>query len=218
MLNEPWEPLNLQGNKADFLPGEKELQRTFKAELRIMEELTTEMEEGDGDLKGIQEKAHLIVEGVIKGALDSITDMQKKEAAAAARYDVPNIKWMSCEEFTISKGLIQIEAYLKTWELHESWLHWTTYLHEEEEQYCNKYHYRVRWSIPTCRKPIPRATACVYFIIVISKIKPPTLPVEVYFLVETNKLIHRPGESRFKEKWLKDVIESKISMMEGVSF
>lgn len=62
--------------------------------------------------------------------------------------------------------------FLQTWELHESWLHFTSYLYEEELKYTKRYHYRVRWSIPTCRKPIPQATANIYFVIEISKIKP----------------------------------------------
>nr|XP_014425222.1 A-kinase anchor protein 14 [Pelodiscus sinensis] len=106
----------------------------------------------------------------------------------------------------------------QTWEFHESWLHWSDYLQEEELKYSKRYHYRVRWSIPTCRKPIPRATACIYFIIEISKIKPPTLPVEVFFILESNKLIHRPGQCRVREKWLKDIIESKRILMDSITF
>ncbi|XP_008167254.3 A-kinase anchor protein 14 isoform X3 [Chrysemys picta bellii] len=106
----------------------------------------------------------------------------------------------------------------QTWEFHESWLHWSDYLQEEELKYSRRYHYRVRWSIPTCRKPIPRATACIYFIIEISKIKPPTLPVEVFFILESNRLIHRPGQCRFREKWLKDIIESKRILMDSITF
>ncbi|XP_038604212.1 A-kinase anchor protein 14 isoform X2 [Tachyglossus aculeatus] len=107
---------------------------------------------------------------------------------------------------------------LETWEMHESWLHWSEYLHEEELEYIVRYCYRVKWSIPTCRKPIPRATACVYFFIDISKIKPAWLPVEVFFILESSKYIHRPGKSRFREKWLKDVIENKIILMNGITF
>uniref|UniRef100_A0ABM5EVS8 A-kinase anchor protein 14 isoform X1 n=1 Tax=Pogona vitticeps TaxID=103695 RepID=A0ABM5EVS8_9SAUR len=170
----------------------------------------------DGDLEAIKEKALLIVTNAIQGATDAVGNLQKEEAGA--KYEVPNIAWMKCQDFTIGKGLLQIEEYMRTWELHESWLHWTNYLGEEELEYSMRYHYRVRWSIPTCRKPIPRATACVYFVIEISKVRPSTLPVEVFFIVETNKLIHRPGKSRFKEKWLKEVIESKISLMETIYF
>ncbi|KAH0630859.1 hypothetical protein JD844_004169 [Phrynosoma platyrhinos] len=185
----------------------------------------SEAEDKNGDLGAIKEKALLIVDDVIKGATDTVRDLQKKEEVAGAKYEIPNIQWMQCKDFTIGKGLLEIEEYMRTWELHESWLHWTNYLSDEELEYSTRYHYRVRWSIPTCRKPIPRATACVYFILEISKVRPsvsispsPTLPIEVYFMVETNKLIHRPGESRFKEKWLKDVIESKISLMETIYF
>nr|XP_060612501.1 A-kinase anchor protein 14 isoform X1 [Anolis sagrei ordinatus] len=177
-----------------------------------------DVEETNEDLESLKERALLIVDNVIKGATDTIIDQKKKEEAARAKYKIPNIQWVECKDFTIGKGLLQIEEYMRTWELHESWLHWTNYLSEEELQYSIRYHYRVRWSIPTCRKPIPRATACVYFILEISKVRPDTLPIEVYFMVETNKLIHRPGESRFKEKWLKDVIESKIGLMETIYF
>ncbi|XP_073217421.1 A-kinase anchor protein 14 isoform X2 [Lepidochelys kempii] len=106
----------------------------------------------------------------------------------------------------------------QTWEFHGSWLHWSDYLQEQELTYSKRYHYRVRWSIPTCRKPIPRTTACIYFIIEISKIKPPTLPVEVFFILESNRFIHRPGQCRFREKWLKDIIESKKILMDSITF
>ncbi|XP_077163368.1 A-kinase anchor protein 14 [Paroedura picta] len=162
--------------------------------------------------------AYMVVDDVIKSAIQVCTEEQPKEEVAEAKYEARNIKWLMCKNFTTAKGLLQIEEYMKTWELHESWLHWTNYIEDEELQYSTRYHYRVRWSIPTSRKPIPRATANVYFIIEISKIKPDTLPIEVYFVVETNRFIHRPGECRFKEKWLKDVIESKVTLMETVNF
>ena len=42
----------------------------------------------------------------------------------------------------------------------------------EQLQYDTRYRYRVRWSIPTRRLPVPRFTAAVYFTITSSKIKP----------------------------------------------
>ncbi|XP_008121805.2 A-kinase anchor protein 14 isoform X1 [Anolis carolinensis] len=177
-----------------------------------------DVEDTNEELEALKEEALLLVDKVIKGATDTVRDLKKKEEAAAAKYKIPNIQWMECRDFTVGKGLLQIEEYMRTWELHESWLHWINYLSEEELEYSTRYHYRVRWSIPTCRKPIPRATACVFFILEISKVRPDTLPIEVYFVVETNKLIHRPVESRFKEKWLKDVIESKTCLMEMINF
>ena len=46
------------------------------------------------------------------------------------------------------------------------------YLGQDEHQYDTRYRFRVRWSIPTRRKPVPRATASVYFTFEVSKIKP----------------------------------------------
>ncbi|NXG37417.1 AKA14 protein, partial [Dromaius novaehollandiae] len=131
-------------------------------------------------------------------------------------YVIKNIQWTTCKNFTVERGKQQIEEYISTWEFHESWLHWSEFLQEEELKYSKRYHYRVCWSVPTRRKPIPRATASVYFIIEISKIKPATLPVEVFFVLESSRLIHRPGQCRFREKWLKDIIENKITLMESL--
>lgn len=134
-------------------------------------------------------------------------------------YDVRNIHWMTCEEFTSEKGVEKIEQFIKqTWEFQGAWLYCVDFLREEEDEYSKFYRYQVRWSIPTRRKPIPRATACVYFTIEVSKIKPGNFPVQVYYVFEGNRLVHKPGSSRFREKWLKDTIDSKIIMMEAVTF
>ncbi|NWZ19771.1 AKA14 protein, partial [Asarcornis scutulata] len=129
-----------------------------------------------------------------------------------AEYVAKNIQWTTCKDFTVERGRQQIEEYISTWEFHESWLHWSEFLCEEELTYSKMYHYRVLWSIPTRRKPIPQATASVYFIIEISKIKPDTFPVEVFFFLESSRLIFRPEHCRFREKWLKDIIINKLSL------
>lgn len=43
---------------------------------------------------------------------------------------------------------------------------------KDDLQYDTRFRYRVRWSVPTRRLPIPRFTASIYFTITISKIKP----------------------------------------------
>ena len=60
----------------------------------------------------------------------------------------------------------------QTWDYEDSWLFCVDYLGQDEHQYDTRYRFRVRWSIPTRRKPIPRATASVYFTSEVSKIKP----------------------------------------------
>ncbi|NXX97172.1 AKA14 protein, partial [Centropus bengalensis] len=124
------------------------------------------------------------------------------------------IYWITANNFTVERGRQQIEDLISSWRVHKSCLHWSEFLHEEELEDSKRYHYRACWSIPTRRKPIPRATASVYFIIEISKTKPATSPGEVFFTLESSKLIHRAEQRLFREKWLKDIIENKIRVIE----
>ncbi|XP_072483126.1 A-kinase anchor protein 14 isoform X2 [Notamacropus eugenii] len=127
------------------------------------------------------EKSVEIAEDAIFAAVRTLEEVENP---------IKNIEWITCKDFTVDLGRQQIEEYIATWEFDESWLHLSEYLEKEELEFCFRYHYRVRWSIPTSRKPIPRATACIYFLIEISKIKPKTLPVEVFYVLESNRYVH----------------------------
>ncbi|XP_071085080.1 A-kinase anchor protein 14-like [Haliotis cracherodii] len=133
-------------------------------------------------------------------------------------YEVQNIKWLTIEEFSPDAAEKKINEFIETWEYENSWLYCVDFMGEDDHEFDRRFQFRVRWSIPTRRKPIPRATASVYFTFIISKIKPKNYPVEVFYVFETNRLVHRPGMSRFREKWLKDIIESKVIMMSAVTF
>ncbi|XP_012824631.1 A-kinase anchor protein 14 isoform X2 [Xenopus tropicalis] len=176
------------------------------------------MESEDNYIAAIKEIACALVETTIRNVEEYFQTKHGAPLQEAEKYIAQNITWIPCQDFTIELGMKQIEEYISTWEFHESWLHCTDFLNEEEVEFSKLYHYRTRWSIPTRRKPIPRATACVYFTIQISKVKPLSLPVEVFFIFESTRLVHRPGQSRFREKWLKDIIESKLIMMENIIF
>lgn len=179
-----------------------------------------------------EHEAHQIVDEAIENALHRLKANTKLDEAESldlpaeeepvvdpeTGFAIPNVKWMSAENFSVAGGLEKIEEFIKTWERDSSWLHCIDFLREEDHPYSYRYRYAVRWSIPTRRKPIPRATASVYFTVEVSKFKPKTFPVEVYFIVETHHLVNRPGKTRFREKWLKDVIQSKIGLMESVTF
>ncbi|XP_046339378.2 A-kinase anchor protein 14-like [Haliotis rufescens] len=133
-------------------------------------------------------------------------------------YEVQNIKWLTIEEFSPDAAEKKINEFIETWEYENSWLYCVDFMGEDDHEFDRRFQFRVRWSIPTRRKPIPRATASVYFTFIVSKIKPKNYPVEVLYVFETNRLVHRPGMSRFREKWLKDIIESKVIMMSAVTF
>lgn len=143
------------------------------------------------------------------------------DSANIAQYEhqIKNIDWISCKDFTIEIGEQQIRQYMDTWEIQQpGWLYSLKFLQETELEFKKQYQYEAKWSIPTRTAPIPTATASVYFIIEISKIKPDTLPVDVHFLVETHRFKHIPGQTRFREKWLMDVIGSKTLLIDTVDF
>ncbi|KFP70227.1 A-kinase anchor protein 14, partial [Acanthisitta chloris] len=127
---------------------------------------------------------------------------------------IKKIQWVTANDFTEERGLQQIEELISTWDIGECWLHSSEFLKEEELEDSKRYHYRACWGIPTRRKPCPRATASVFFVIVISKRKPATLPVEVFFRLESNRLIYRPEECHFRVEWLKEIIENKKKLFE----
>jgi len=151
-------------------------------------------------------------------SLKQLTMSRENTLSKEDSFSVENIEWLNISEFTKEKGTDKINEFIKTWKYENSWLYCVDFLSEDEHEYDRRYTYRVRWSIPTRRKPIPRATASVYFTFVVSKILPPTSPVEVFYIFETNRLIHKPGQSRFREMWLKDIIESKVKVINRVTF
>ncbi|XP_071838693.1 A-kinase anchor protein 14-like isoform X2 [Apostichopus japonicus] len=189
------------------------------------------------DENDVQDQAHALIDQVINNARKRVLhelgnvdgEPVSRPVSSVKSYDgilcreteehtISNIEWLKIDEFTIEKATQKIEEFVNTWEFEEAWLHCIDFLREEEDEYSKIYRYQVRWSIPTRRKPIPRATACVYFTIEVSKIRPGSYPVEVYYVFETNRLVHKPGESRFREAWLKNIIENKIMMMEAIKF
>ena len=75
--------------------------------------------------------------------------------------------------------LVNVRTLLQTWERDGSWLYCIDFLREEEHPYSWRYRYAVKWSIPTRRRPIPRATASVYITIEVSKFKPKVKQVQI---------------------------------------
>ncbi|KAM6061470.1 A-kinase anchor protein 14 isoform 2-T2 [Chlamydotis macqueenii] len=143
-----------------------------------------------------EEKAHILTENERSSTEEYLPELEKKEK----EYVIKNIQWTTGNDFTVERGQQQIEEYISTWEIHESWLHWSEFLREEELKYSKRYYYRVRWSVPTRRKPIPRATASVYFIIEISKTKP---AVSTHQFLKDSRVLggfQRQGNTRTAER------------------
>lgn len=127
-----------------------------------------------------------------------------------------NIDWVASNDFTVKEGKRQIGEYIRTWEMQPGWLYSLDFLYSTEEEHHTFYHYQARFSTPTQEEPI-QGTASVYFAVDISKVKPQTLPVEVLFIIESSKLVHTPGTTTFREKWLEEVIKSKTLLRRAVN-
>lgn len=127
-----------------------------------------------------------------------------------------NFDWIACKDFTVEEGKRQIREYINTWDIQPRWVYSLDFLHStEEEEHSIIYHYRSSFSTPTPLRPI-QGTASVYFAVAVSKVMPDTLPVKVTFVIESNRLVHTPGITTFREKWLADVIKSKALLRRAV--
>ncbi|KAL6116892.1 akap14 [Pungitius sinensis] len=118
------------------------------------------------------------------------------------------ISWVAVKDFTVDAVEKQLEEYIQTWEMQRCWLYTLDFLSSTEEEHRTFYHYRARFGVPTAGEPLP-GTASVRFDVCVSRVKPASVPVEVSFVVESSRLVHTPAGTRFREKWLEDVVESK---------
>nr|VZH94972.1 unnamed protein product [Spirometra erinaceieuropaei] len=131
---------------------------------------------------------------------------------------VPNITWPTNEDFTSSLGAESIAQFIKSWDLSPDWTYNIEALPMTDEVYAINYRYRVRFSIPTQRTPVPRQTVSVYFTLSKSKVKPNKHEIAVFYVIESLGLVHRPGEHIFSEEWLKMVLRQKTQFGESVKY
>lgn len=162
-------------------------------------------------------RASELVKCVLDGTRCSLSNAPRPHNKRPG-FELRNIDWVSCKDFTIRVGKTQIEEYMGTWEVDPRWLFSVEFLQKSELEFETQVQYRALWSMPTRRCPLPASTASVYFTITISKIKAHTTPVLVTYQVESCSTAHTPGKTRFREKWLKDVIESKELLMDSITF
>lgn len=133
-------------------------------------------------------------------------------------HGIKNINWITHGEFTAERGRKQIEEFVLTWEYQDRWVHYTKLIETKDVVHSFHYIYSVRWSIPTANTPTALGSASAFFTIKFNKNKPPDAPVDVSFIFEGQSLVHRPGKTRFREKWTRDLVEAKHILMESNPF
>ncbi|XP_023379080.1 A-kinase anchor protein 14 [Pteropus vampyrus] len=131
---------------------------------------------------------------------------------------IRNINWITHGEFTVERGRKQIEEFVLSWEYQDRWVHYTKLIETKDVVHSFHYIYSVRWSIPTANTPTALGSASAFFTIKFNKNKPPDAPVDVSFIFEGQSLVHRPGKTRFREKWTRDLVEAKHILMESNPF
>lgn len=120
------------------------------------------------------------------------------------------------QEFTNASAELAILDYVdNTWNLSEEWLRCIDYLGVSDGD-VKEHKFRVRFSQPTRRKPIPSYTSSVYFTLVPSHGE--NEPMRVWYTMEGQRLVHKPEENTFREKWLKDILSSKAIICSETQF
>lgn len=155
----------------------------------------------------------LTVESIL--LVKALKDRHRYSESEERNNEKSNYDWISCKDFTVDEGKRQIGEYINTWHIQPCWLYSLYFLCSTEEEELLSYHYQARFSTPSPQKPI-QGTVSIYFAVGVSKVKPDTLPVEVVFIIESNRLVHTPGFMTFRETWLADVIESKDMVQRAV--
>lgn len=146
----------------------------------------------------------------------TLRDRHRYSTTEEQNHDKNKFGWIACKDFTVEEGKRQICEYINTWDIQPCWIYSLGFLcSNEDEDLSVFYHYRARFSTPTPQKPI-QGTASVYFTVSVSKVKPEALPVEVVFVIESSRLVHTPGWTTFREKWLAEVIENKTLLRGAV--
>lgn len=176
--------------------------------------------EEDRPSSNLSLRAEELVTMVLERAHQAVTNDIHNDQMKTTNTDseTKNIDWVSCRDFDVELGRRQISEYISTWDVNSRWLLNVVFLETTQEDQHVLHRYRARWSIPTRQSPIPKETASVYFFVQLSKFRPQTLPVGVCYVVESTKLVHTAGKTRFREKWLKDVVESKALLKRTVDF
>jgi len=158
---------------------------------------------------------HPIFESDFDCLTEKMTELEKKfnllEHETKERYKktIEEGSWTANKGFTVEEGEKDISQFVSKWALDECWLYCIDYIECVETEFGKNHHYNVKFSIPTRQKPVPLATASVFFVLTESKSGSPNSPIGVEYQVEGHHLNQSPGKLEFRQKWLYDVLKSK---------
>merc|ERR1712212_927993 len=133
--------------------------------------------------------------------LEGETKRERKEVAIDCG------EWPTNGAFTVAEGLIAIKHFVAKWQLDEQWLFCIDHIDTIEQEFAIEHKYNVRFSIPTRKKPIPTATASVFFTLTQSTVTGSDAePMSIAYQVEGFRLSQSPGAFTFRQQWLYEVL------------
>lgn len=126
--------------------------------------------------------------------------------------------WLSRKDYSNENAINQIEEFIQPWVRNPSWLYCIDAVNTTDKKYSTEYTFRVRWSIPTNCKPIPVASASVYFTYQVLKKCQEDVPSEVKIRYESNTLELDSQVFVFNEANLFKILDAKAKVLEGQAF
>lgn len=128
------------------------------------------------------------------------------------------MNWLSRQDFTQESAIQQIDTYIRQWNRHDEWLYCIDFVSKNDSNYFTEYTFRVRWSIPKDDRPIPKASASVYFTYKLLKNMPKSTQSQVNIRYECNTNSSDSSGFKFNEACLYRILDCKAKSLEGQVF
>ena len=126
--------------------------------------------------------------------------------------------WLSRKDFTLEAAIAQIDSFILNWKRQSDWLYCIDFVEQIDEVYFTDYKFRVRWSIPKPSRPIPKASASVYFTFKVLKKMPADTPSKVLIKYETNTQESDSQDFVFREYNLTRILNAKEKLLRSQAF
>uniref|UniRef100_A0A914WJL0 VASt domain-containing protein n=1 Tax=Plectus sambesii TaxID=2011161 RepID=A0A914WJL0_9BILA len=158
-----------------------------------------------------QQDKHAMMKKVYASKLRRLRMPRVRPASATGT--MTNIEWPMAKEFDADIGRSKIIEFIeKTWRYGSPLRYSVEQLYSAQLTTNKRYKYRVCWVWLSDRMTAARTsvinTASIYFNIDVPKFE--NQAVDVSYTFQSHKRLHRPGRSKFHEKWLDDFVSGRL--------
>lgn len=162
----------------------------------------------------------------IEGSSEMLMETEESESFSSSAIDEKKprrlkrskvVEFPASAEFNKEQGLAIVEHIVDSWDLNCAlWERHLELTSEENSPNTSLLLYKAIF-YPICKtKRYIQITASVDFTLTTNHLDPQA-PIRVEFKLEGQRFKHEPGQFRFREKWLMDIIEHKKKLIRQVS-